>query len=122
MDAAEVHAKRLDAKEVLTPMSGEKIIFPVADRTVKLSGGDQVLRTSTFIRESPDGGEEQIFLENQAGLLQPHFKTRRPVVVKQEMISGPIQGTLFTVITLNPESNCTCRERRHSQFHCNLLT
>ena len=32
-------------------------------------------------------------------------------MAKQEMISGPFQGTLFTVITLNPESNCTCRER-----------
>ena len=26
------------------------------------------------------------------------------------MISGPFQATLFTVITWNPESNCTCRE------------
>ena len=47
MDASEIHAKRLNAKEVLTPMSGEKFIFPIADGTVKLSGGDQVLRTST---------------------------------------------------------------------------
>ena len=34
MDASEVHAKRLNAKEVLTPMSGEKFIFPIADGTV----------------------------------------------------------------------------------------
>ena len=31
-------------------------------------------------------------------------------MVKQDMIFGPFQGTLFTVVTLNPESNCTCRE------------
>ena len=37
-------------------MNGEKIIFPVADGTVKLSGRDQVLRISTLIR---DRGEEQ---------------------------------------------------------------
>ena len=34
-DASELHARRLNAKEVLTPMKGEKIIFPVADGTVK---------------------------------------------------------------------------------------
>ena len=37
MDASEIYAKRLNAKEVLTPMSGEKFIFPIADGTVKLS-------------------------------------------------------------------------------------
>ena len=58
-DASELHAGRLNAKEVLTPMSGEKFIFPIADGTVELSGGDQVLRTSTSIRNSPDRGEEQ---------------------------------------------------------------
>ena len=44
MDASELHARRLNAKEVLTPMNGEQFIFPIADGTVKLSGGDQVLR------------------------------------------------------------------------------
>ena len=59
MDSSEIHAKRLNAKEVLTPMSGEKFMFPIADGTVKLSGGDQVLKTSTLIRDRPDRGEEQ---------------------------------------------------------------
>ena len=40
MDASEIHARRLNAKEVLTPMKGEKITFPIADGTVKISGGD----------------------------------------------------------------------------------
>ena len=59
MDASEIYANRLNAKELLTPMSGEKFIFPVADGKVKISGGDQDLRTSTLIRDSPDRGEEQ---------------------------------------------------------------
>ena len=59
MDASELYARRLNAKEVLTPMSGEKFIFPIADGTVKLSGENQVLRTSTLIRDRPDRGEEQ---------------------------------------------------------------
>ena len=66
MDASEIHAWRLNAKEVLTPMSGEKIIFPIADGTVKLSGGDQVLRTSTLIRDHPDRGEEQGHLQGKS--------------------------------------------------------
>ena len=35
MDASEIHAKRINAKEVLTPMQGEICLFPVADGTVK---------------------------------------------------------------------------------------
>ena len=41
-------------------------------------------------------------------------------MVKLKMISG--QGTTFTVITLNPESNSTRREKNHSQFHYDTLT
>ena len=59
MVASELHGKRLNAKEVLRPMRGENFIFPIADGTVKLSGGDQDLRTSTLIRDRPDRGEEQ---------------------------------------------------------------
>ena len=53
MDASELHARRLNAKEVLTPTKGDNFIFPLADGTVKVSGGDQRLRTSTIIRERP---------------------------------------------------------------------
>ena len=66
MDASDIYAKRLNAKEVLTPMSGEKFIFPIADETVKPSGGQQVLRTSTLIRNRPDRGEEQGNLQGES--------------------------------------------------------
>ena len=59
MDASGIHAKRLNAKEVLTPMRGEKFIFPVVDGRIKISGGDQELRTSTLIRDHPIRGEGQ---------------------------------------------------------------
>ena len=42
MDASELHARRLNAKEVSTPLKGEHFIFPVADGTVKISGGGQI--------------------------------------------------------------------------------
>ena len=66
MVASELHARRLNAKEVLTTLSGEKLIIPIADGTVKLSGGDQVLRTSTLIRDRPDRGEEQYNLQGES--------------------------------------------------------
>ena len=40
MDASKIHATRLNAKEVLTSMSGEKCIFPIAGGTAKTPGGD----------------------------------------------------------------------------------
>ena len=66
MVAPELHGKRLNAKEVLTPTSGEQFIFPIAEGTVKLSGGDQDLRTSTSIRDGPDRGEEQGNLQGES--------------------------------------------------------
>ena len=59
MDASELHARRLNAKKVLTPMKGDNFIFPVADGTVKVPGGDRSLRPSTLIRDLPERGEEQ---------------------------------------------------------------
>ena len=47
MDASELHVLRLNAKEVLTPQRSGNFIFTVADGTVKISGGEQRLRTST---------------------------------------------------------------------------
>ena len=66
MDASEICTKRLHAKEVLTPMNGGKFIFPFAGGTVKLSGGDQVLRTSSLIRVNSDRGERQGILRGES--------------------------------------------------------
>ena len=118
MDACELHARRLNAKEVLTPMKGKKIIFPVADGTVKISEGDQDLRTSTLIRDRPDRGEEQGNLRGESeGSSSTSRQDSSWYMVKLGMISGPFQAILFTVITWNPESNCTCREKNHFLFH-----
>ena len=47
-------------------MEGDNFTFPVADGTVKLSGGDQNLRTSTLSWDSPDRGEEQEVLRGES--------------------------------------------------------
>ena len=72
MDVSEIHARRLNAKEVLTPLKGDNLIFPVADGTVKISGGDQRLRTSTLIRDRPDREEQEVFRGESDGLSSPN--------------------------------------------------
>ena len=59
MDASEIHARRLNAKEVSTPWKMKKSYFQVADGTVKTPRGDRRLRPSTLIRDRPERGEEQ---------------------------------------------------------------
>ena len=72
MDAPQNHARRFHAKEVLTPMSGEKFILPVADGTVKTPGGDRRLRTSTLVPDRPERGKEQeVFRGKSDGLHSP---------------------------------------------------
>ena len=72
MDATELHARRLNAKEVLTPMKGDNFMFPVADGTVEVSGGDQRLRPSTLIQDRREQGEEQGVLRGESdGLSSP---------------------------------------------------
>ena len=66
MDASELHARRLNAKEVLMPMKGENFLFPAADGTVNISGEEQDLRTSTSIWDSPDRGEERDNLQGES--------------------------------------------------------
>ena len=72
MDSSELHARRLNAKEVLTPMKGDHIETPVADGTVKVSGGDRRLRPSILIRDRLERGEEQeVFRGEPDGLSSP---------------------------------------------------
>ena len=74
MDASEIYSKRVNAKEVIFPKENEKFTFPVADGRIKLSGGDQELRTPTLIREHPIREESQRdFLgESKRSLPPPH--------------------------------------------------
>ena len=59
MDASEIYSKRLNAKEVIFPKENGEFVFPIAGGRIKLSGGDQELRTSTLILDHPIRGENQ---------------------------------------------------------------
>ena len=72
MDASEIYTERLNAKEVIFPKENGKFICPVADGWIKVSGGDQDLRTSTLIRERPIRREGHVdFLGESEGSLPP---------------------------------------------------
>ena len=117
MDASENYSKRLNAKEVISPEENGKIIFPAADGRIKLSGGDQELRTPTLIRQRPIRGEDHVdFLgESEGSLPPPHDSLSDAGEAINDFWS--MSGNFISAITLNPESNFTRREKNHSLFH-----
>ena len=86
MDASEINSKRLNAKEVIFPKQGE-IIFPIADGRINLLGGDQDLRTSTFLPPPhdsfPDAGEAI----NDFWSMSGNFKNRHHVEPRVKLYS-----------------------------------
>ena len=72
MDALEIYSKRPNAKEATFPKEKGESIPPTADGRIKLSGGDQELRTSTLVRHRPIQRESNIdFLGESEGSLPP---------------------------------------------------
>ena len=102
MDASELHARRLNAKEVLKSMKGENFIFPVTDGTVKISGEDQDLRTSTLIRDNPDRGEQDNLRGESDGSSSTPRQDSSLYDVKPNKIFGLFQEISLTVITWTP--------------------
>ena len=64
MHASELQARRLNAKEVLTPESSGNFKFLAADGTVKIFGGE-----NTLTRERLARGEEQEILQGKSAEL-----------------------------------------------------
>ena len=109
MDASELHARRLDAKEVLTPQRSDNFTFPVADGTVKTFGGDRRLRHKKFFRGESDG-------------------LSFPTPIHDDSTLDDAEATSdFWSITRdfknrNPESNCTRWEKNHFLFRWSTST
>ena len=100
MDASEIHPRRLNAKEVLTPQREEYLRFPKADGTAKLSGRDHELREPTQSeKENVEANRESVNGQNQKMTLKPR-KT-----------SGRFKATSSDVTTWNLEFNSTCRRK-----------
>ena len=78
MDASEIHARRLNAEEVLTPMKGDNFIFPVADEAATLSGRDHEFREPTPRRE------QLVRSEDLSGELQGEPEGVQPTGTKDD--------------------------------------
>ena len=98
MDASEIHAKTLKAKEAFTPQKNVKHLFLVADETVKLSGGDQVVKTSTLIQDSPDRREEQGNLSGESDGSSP------TPFQDSSLCDGEARNDFWSI-----SGNCICR-------------
>ena len=111
MDASEIHARRLNAKEVLTPMRGDNFIFPVADGTVKIFGREQRLRTSTLTRDRPERGEEQEILQGKSDELHSptliHIDDYLNVDGDRELSDAWTGVTRFTLMKEKPPDGYT---------------
>ena len=83
MDASEIHAKRLNAKEVIVPKSGENWKFPVANGTVQPHGGDRRECREDFLDES-----ERLSTNDTFSRLISRW-------VKHSMKTGPISGDFW---------------------------
>ena len=68
LDASEIRARRLNAKEIITPENGENFVFPMAGGTVKLSGRDQVSEPQYGFILHEAKRIKMIFKENRTGL------------------------------------------------------
>ena len=125
MDASELHARRLNAKEKLTPQRSGNFMFPVADGTVKIFGLGQRLRTSTLTRDRRNEAKNKKFfnLIQMNRILHPILMKTQPVMMrKRKKTSGRSQENPCIVITLYQESNCTCRKKKHFLFRWSTST
>ena len=118
VDASEIHARRLNAEEVSTPMKGDNFKFPVADGTVKISLEETNVwehpllsrisyRTRRRTRKFSTRTRRTLFSITTSTLLN---------VRKLKLISGLLQEISFIAITWNPESKCTCLKKNHFLF------
>ena len=113
MDASETHARRLNAKEVIT--LPKWWFFEKKNPDCRF--WEHLPQHGTALNEVKN---VNIFEENQTGLHRR--KTHCRVTVKHGTTSCQLPETTFTVITLNQESNFTCREKSNSHFHFDVLT
>ena len=100
--------------QVLTPMERDNFIFPVTDGTVKISGGDQRLRTSTLIRDrQTEEKNKKFFKENQTdSLLQPHFKMTKLGTIRTPKIIYGLSRRLHLSLLRETQSQNVHDERR----------
>ena len=120
MDTSEIHARRLNAKEVLMPKSGELCIFLVADGQ---SNWREEIRFYEYLPQFRITLHEvrsttMFFKESRTGF---NHLTNKWMTWKSETSPEVILRTIFIVISLNQKSIFTCLMNGHSQYHSNIF-
>ena len=127
MDASELHARRLNAKVVLTPQRSGNFIFPVADGTVKIFGRRTA---SDNIHLSPGASG------TRRGTRSFSRRTRRTLFSKpssrwlntgrcgsQKMILGLLREKfIYRHHVVLRDTSCTYREKKHFLFQWSAST
>ena len=116
MDASEIHPRRINAKEVLTPQRKEDFIIPVRDGTAKLSVRDHEFREPTQRREQPVGSEAL------SGELQGEQEGPQPTETKDDAEAQrdfwSIEGDFIYRHHIEPRVQvCVVCRKKKSLFH-----
>ena len=121
MDASENYSKKIQCKGSVDAAKKWKLHIP----SRRWNSQNLWVRTASeniHLKPGPSGTRRRKKKSDEI-FLQPHFKTtRRGMMRKLKVTSGRSQEGSFIVITLNPESNCTGREKNRVLFHRNTLT
>ena len=73
MDASELHARRLNAKEIFTPRKSDNFIFPITDGTVKTPWRRSTSET-IHLNPGASGTRNMKFSKGESdGLYSPNF-------------------------------------------------
>ena len=107
-----LHARRLNAKEVLKPQRSGNTI----DGSVKIFGRELRLWTSTLTRDRPERGEKQEIFQGKSDEL--HSPTQLQGDSTRDDEEAKSDFWLHKRIDLSsscgtPESTCTCRGKNH---------
>ena len=113
--------RKLHAKEMIMPKKGGNFLFPIADGTVKLSGGDNGMRKSTSTRNQPERGEK--LRDDLRG--EPDGSQQIDVMMDDREArsdSWSIEGKYIHRHHVEPGVQLTVPRKNHSQYHCDTLT
>ena len=113
MVAVELHARRLNAKEVLTPQRSGNVMFPITEGTVKIFGCEQRLRTSTSTRETSGTEEEQEILQGKSDELDSPTQLQDDSTRDDEEAKSNFMNYYRRI--LSSSSRCTPSQTVHAE-------
>ena len=119
MDAVEIRARRISAKDVLTPTRSEHFILQVPDGTTKLSGRDHEFREPTPRREPTVRSED--FSRELHGELGQSKTTETTDDAETRNDFWSIEGDFIHRHHTDHRDHFYVPKEENSPFHCGTL-